>query len=314
MQGSPEIIDLLNEGLTAELTALGTVTRALHDALARLVQQGKLTAHPLHSYCAAISVGIVGGTPVLDLPYVEDSRAEVDMNVVMLRHVAGGEARFVEVQGTAEGMAFSRGELDQLLALAELGVVFLLFMIGLGLSIGRLWAMRGSVFGLGGAQIVLTGVAIAAMLALVDDPELPHGPLELLLTVREEVGLEGVPDPSGLFLADRLPGVAGSTVVPTIEGHRPLLGEVQALVAGSTLAEPRPSSHRLARGRAAVPRTFFRTRRWRRLLASDLVNPMVPSLLLRRLAGLAQNARVDIANPLALVGLNGSESANAGSC
>ena len=95
---------------------------ALHDALARLVQRGKLAAHPLHSYCAAISVGIVGGVPVLDLPYVEDSTAEVDMNVVMLRPVAGGEPRFVEVQGTAEGMAFTRGELDQLLALAELGL------------------------------------------------------------------------------------------------------------------------------------------------------------------------------------------------
>jgi ribonuclease PH len=96
---------------------------ALHDALSRLVTAGKLTAQPLHSYCAAISVGIVAGTPVLDLPYVEDSRAEVDMNVVMLRPVAGGAARFVEVQGTAEGMAFTRGELDQLLALAELGVI-----------------------------------------------------------------------------------------------------------------------------------------------------------------------------------------------
>ena len=59
---------------------------------------------------------------MLDLPYVEDSRAEVDMNVVMLRPVAGGEPRFVEVQGTAEGMAFTRGELDELLALAELGL------------------------------------------------------------------------------------------------------------------------------------------------------------------------------------------------
>jgi ribonuclease PH len=95
---------------------------ALHDALTRLVQQGKLAGHPLHSYCAAISVGIVGGTPVLDLPYVEDSKAEVDMNVVMLRPVAGGEARFVEVQGTAEGVAFTRGELDQLLGLAERGL------------------------------------------------------------------------------------------------------------------------------------------------------------------------------------------------
>ncbi len=95
---------------------------ALHDALARLVAKGSIAAHPLHSYCAAVSVGIVGGVPVLDLPYVEDSRAEVDMNVVMLRPVAGGEARFVEVQGTAEGMAFTRGELDEMLLLAELGL------------------------------------------------------------------------------------------------------------------------------------------------------------------------------------------------
>jgi ribonuclease PH len=95
---------------------------ALHDALARLVGRRQLAAHPLHSYCAAVSVGIVGGVPVLDLPYVEDSKAEVDMNVVMLRPVAGGEPRFVEVQGTAEGMAFTRGELDQLLALAEAGL------------------------------------------------------------------------------------------------------------------------------------------------------------------------------------------------
>jgi ribonuclease PH len=96
---------------------------ALHDALSRLVQKGSLTTHPLASFCTAISVGIVDGVPVLDLPYVEDSRAEVDMNVVMLRPVAGGEARFVEVQGTAEGMAFTRGELDSLLVLAEGGLL-----------------------------------------------------------------------------------------------------------------------------------------------------------------------------------------------
>ena len=95
---------------------------ALHDALARVVGRGALTAHPLHSFCAAVSVGIVGGVPVLDLPYVEDSRAEVDMNVVMLTPVAGGDPRFVEVQGTAEGMAFTRGELDSLLGLAECGL------------------------------------------------------------------------------------------------------------------------------------------------------------------------------------------------
>jgi ribonuclease PH len=90
---------------------------ALHDALTRLVGQGVIGAHPLVAFCAAVSVGVVDGTPVLDLPYVEDSRAEVDMNVVMT-----SEGRFVEVQGTAEGQAFSRGELDQMLALAEKGI------------------------------------------------------------------------------------------------------------------------------------------------------------------------------------------------
>jgi ribonuclease PH len=91
---------------------------ALHDALARLLQQGgSITAHPLGELCAAVSVGIVEGVPVLDLPYVEDSTAEVDMNVVMT-----SAGRFVEVQGTAEAQTFSRGELDSMLALAEKGV------------------------------------------------------------------------------------------------------------------------------------------------------------------------------------------------
>ena len=96
---------------------------ALHDALTRLVQNKAISAQPLHSYCAAISVGVVDGVPVLDLPYVEDSRAEVDMNVVMLKKLAGpSEPQFVEVQGTAEGAPFSRTELDQLLVLAEAGL------------------------------------------------------------------------------------------------------------------------------------------------------------------------------------------------
>ncbi|MBI4932993.1 MAG: ribonuclease PH [Actinobacteria bacterium] len=94
---------------------------ALHDALTRLVQNKAIKQHPLHSYCAAISVGIVNGVPVLDLPYVEDSTAEVDMNVVVLGQ-PGEEPRFVEVQGTAEGQAFSRGELDALLGLATGGL------------------------------------------------------------------------------------------------------------------------------------------------------------------------------------------------
>src|SRR6476469_5075519 len=89
---------------------------ALHDALTRLMMIGKLHSHPLTEGCAAISVGIVDAVPMLDLAYVEDSKAEVDMNVVMT-----STGKFVEVQGTAEGAAFSRSELDTLLALAEGG-------------------------------------------------------------------------------------------------------------------------------------------------------------------------------------------------
>ena len=95
---------------------------ALHDAITRVQQNGGITANPLHSLCAAISVGIHNGTPIIDLPYEEDSTAEVDMNVVMLQPIAGGEATFVEVQGTAEGKAFSRSELDVLLGLASDGI------------------------------------------------------------------------------------------------------------------------------------------------------------------------------------------------
>jgi ribonuclease PH len=90
---------------------------ALHDALQRLVAAGALERHPLTDECAAISVGIVAGVPMLDLPYVEDSTAEVDMNVVM---TGGGE--YIEVQGTAEGATFDRQRLDTLLGLAEKGI------------------------------------------------------------------------------------------------------------------------------------------------------------------------------------------------
>ena len=93
---------------------------ALADACQLLVKRGALAATPLHGQVAAVSVGIVGGTPVLDLDYGEDSNAETDMNVVM--HSGGG---FVEVQGTAEGHAFRRHELDQLLDLAVTGTATL---------------------------------------------------------------------------------------------------------------------------------------------------------------------------------------------
>jgi ribonuclease PH len=95
---------------------------ALHDALSRVVQRGGIKQHPLHSFCAAISVGICDGQPILDLPYAEDSKAEVDMNVVVLGGAEGEDLRFVEVQGTAEGTAFTREELDALLGLATGGL------------------------------------------------------------------------------------------------------------------------------------------------------------------------------------------------
>ncbi len=103
---------------------------ALHDALTRRVQTGKLKALPLLDECAAISVGVVGGTPMLDLAYVEDSTAETDMNVVMT-----GAGAFTEVQGTAEGAPFARDELDAMLGLAEKGIREIVAMQRLALSV-----------------------------------------------------------------------------------------------------------------------------------------------------------------------------------
>jgi len=94
---------------------------ALHDCFTRLQQRGQLRTQPLTDACAAVSVGIVDAACMLDLEYAEDSRAEVDMNVVMT-----GSGRFIEVQGTAEGAPFSAGELDELLQLAEAGIATLL--------------------------------------------------------------------------------------------------------------------------------------------------------------------------------------------
>ena len=90
---------------------------ALHDAVSGLLNKGKLKETPLKDFIAAISVGIYRGTPVLDLDYAEDSACDTDMNVVML-----GNGRFVEVQGTAEGHAFTRAEMDELLELAKSGI------------------------------------------------------------------------------------------------------------------------------------------------------------------------------------------------
>jgi ribonuclease PH len=90
---------------------------AAQDAVHKLLAQGKLAQSPIIGQVAAISVGIVEGTPLLDLEYTEDSACDTDMNVVMT-----DAGHFIEVQGTAEGVAFTRREMDALLALAEKGI------------------------------------------------------------------------------------------------------------------------------------------------------------------------------------------------
>jgi ribonuclease PH len=90
---------------------------AAHDAVSLLMKQGKLSTSPIRDFVAAISVGVVQGTPLLDLEYTEDSTCDTDMNVVMT--ASGG---FVELQGTAEGEPFTRAEMDALLALADKGI------------------------------------------------------------------------------------------------------------------------------------------------------------------------------------------------
>jgi len=90
---------------------------AAHDAVSHLLRQGLLGASPLREPVAAISVGLLHGTALLDLEYLEDSACDTDMNVVMT-----GSGQFVEVQGTAEGAAFSRAQMDTLLDLAGTGI------------------------------------------------------------------------------------------------------------------------------------------------------------------------------------------------
>ena len=104
---------------------------ALADALNGLVAQGKLPTSPLRDTVAAVSVGIVGGVPMLDLCYEEDVRAEVDMNVVVT-----GDGRFVEVQGTAEAEPFTVAELDLLRDLALRGCAELVLLQQKALAAG----------------------------------------------------------------------------------------------------------------------------------------------------------------------------------
>jgi len=94
---------------------------ALHEAISHLIEKGLLKESPLHGMIASVSVGIYEGTPVLDLDYAEDSTAETDMNVVM-----NDAGHFIEVQGTAEGHAYRRDELDAMLDLAQAGIAELI--------------------------------------------------------------------------------------------------------------------------------------------------------------------------------------------
>ena len=90
---------------------------AMYDAVQKLMKKRNLKRNPIYGQLASVSVGIFEGAPVLDLDYPEDSNAETDMNVVMN---SGGH--FIEVQGTAEGHAFTRNEMNDMLALAEKGI------------------------------------------------------------------------------------------------------------------------------------------------------------------------------------------------
>ncbi|MDH3978711.1 MAG: ribonuclease PH, partial [Gammaproteobacteria bacterium] len=109
--------DVLQADGGTRTTSISGAYIALVMAVERLLAEKKITENPLHGQIAAISVGIYDGLPVLDLDYAEDSAAETDMNVVM--NEAGS---FIEVQGTAEGHAFRREELDGMLNLAAEGV------------------------------------------------------------------------------------------------------------------------------------------------------------------------------------------------
>lgn len=112
--------DVLDADGGTRTAAITGACVAVVDAFDWMVAQGKLAASPVRRRVAAVSVGVVDGTPCLDLDYDEDVRAAVDMNVVM-----SSEGRFVEVQGTGEHGTFDRAELDGLLSLAMAGIVTL---------------------------------------------------------------------------------------------------------------------------------------------------------------------------------------------
>lgn len=109
--------DVLQADGGTRTASISAAYLALADAVAGLIAKGKLKASPLREEVAAVSVGIVDGVPTLDLAYVEDSTAQVDLNLVMT--ASGG---FVELQGTAEGLPFTPDELAEMIALGKKGI------------------------------------------------------------------------------------------------------------------------------------------------------------------------------------------------
>jgi len=109
--------DVLQADGGTRTAAISGAYVALHDAVTWLDEKRKIRSWPIQSQLGAISVGVVGGTPMVDLCYKEDSKAESDMNLVMT-----GEGKFVEVQGAAEGAPFDRDELNQLLDLGDAAI------------------------------------------------------------------------------------------------------------------------------------------------------------------------------------------------
>ena len=109
--------DVLQADGGTRTTSITGAYVALVDACSWLLQNGSIRKDPIHGQVAAVSVGILGDNPILDLDYEEDSTAETDMNVVM-----NDGGAFIELQGTAEGHAFRRDELDRMLELADSGI------------------------------------------------------------------------------------------------------------------------------------------------------------------------------------------------
>ena len=109
--------DVLQADGGTRTAAISGACLALHDAGTRLLAEKKIPNHPLKQLCAAVSVGLLDGEALLDLEYVEDSRAEVDMNVVMTQ-----DGKYIEVQGTAEEQTFDASQLDEMLKLANQGI------------------------------------------------------------------------------------------------------------------------------------------------------------------------------------------------